>query len=137
MQPRSARQPLIPTTWRKLEYLEQGDHAAAEPLYREALAAFREIHELWWTGRCMQFLALVSYGRGDPQRSACLLGGSDAVLESGGARRIPSEESQHAELSRRLRIALGEAAFEVASAEGRAMTLAQAVADALDGQPSA
>ena len=41
-------------------YLDHGDFARAEPLYREALAAFREIRENWWTGRCLQYLARAS-----------------------------------------------------------------------------
>ena len=118
-------------------YMDREHHEAAEPLYREALAALRDIHELWWTGRCMLYLALAAYGRGDSRRAARLLGGADAVLESGAARRNPREERQHVELIRRLGSVLSEAVFKAALAEGRAMTPEQAVAYALDEQPSA
>jgi len=118
-------------------YLEQGDHAAAEPLYREALSAFRAIHELWWTGRCMRFLALVAYRQGNLHRAVRLLGGSDAVLKSGGSRLIPREERDHVDLIQGLSAGLGEAAFRAALADCQTMTPEQAIAYALDERPPA
>jgi tetratricopeptide (TPR) repeat protein len=104
-------------------YLELNDHAAAEPLYREALAAFREIREDWWTGRCLSFLAQTSSGQGNHLLTALLLGGSNAVLESGGARHIPREREAYESLMRATRDVLGEEMFIRTYERGREMPL--------------
>jgi predicted ATPase/class 3 adenylate cyclase len=104
-------------------YLELNDHAAAEPLYREALAAFREIREDWWTGRCLSFLAQTSSGQGNHLLAALLLGGSDAVLESGGARHIPREREAYESLMQATRDALGEETFTETYDRGHEMPL--------------
>jgi len=100
-------------------YLEHGNHAAAGPLYREALAAFREIREGWWTGRCMQFLALAARGRRNHLLAALLIGCSDAVLEANGARRNPRELTDRANLLDSLREALGQATYTDTYERGR------------------
>ena len=104
-------------------YVEQGDPAAAEPLYREALAAFREIREDWWTGRCLAFLAQTAFGQGNLLLTALLLGGSDGVLESGGARRIPRERGDYERLLQQTREALGDETFDQTYERGHEMPL--------------
>jgi predicted ATPase/class 3 adenylate cyclase len=104
-------------------YLDQGDFAGAEPLYREALAAFREIRERWWTARSLQFLARAAIGQGDHLRAALLLGGADALLEAGGARRIPRERRDYEALTRHAREALGDEVYEQTYGRGREMPL--------------
>lgn len=92
-------------------YLDVKDYAGAEPLFRDALAAFRGIREDWWTGRCMQYLALAARGRGSYLRSALLLGCSEAMLERGGARRIPAEQRRYDEVTADLQGLLGAELF--------------------------
>ena len=92
-------------------YMDRQNYAAAEPLYRDALAAFRDIREDWWTGRCMQYLALAARGQGNLLRSALLLGSSVAVLQRGGARLNPKEGRDRVELMQHLRSALGDETF--------------------------
>src|SRR5215212_6168976 len=100
-------------------YLDHRNYAAAEPLYREALAAFREIREIWWTGRCMQYLALTARGRGNHLLATLLIGCSDAVLEAHGARLNPRETRDRAELVTQLQEGLGEAIFSDTYERGR------------------
>jgi predicted ATPase/class 3 adenylate cyclase len=104
-------------------YLEQDAYEAAEPLYREALAAFSEIHEDWWTGRCLNFLAHCTAGRSNYLLTALLLGGSDAVLEAGGARRIPREHLDYERLMERTRAVLGDETFQQTYERGHQMPL--------------
>ena len=104
-------------------YLDWHNYAAAEPLYQDALTAFRGIREDWWTGRCMHFLALVARGRGNLLRAALLIGCSDAVLERGGARRIPKESRDRQELEQHARQMLGDATFEDTYDRGHHMSL--------------
>ena len=53
------------------------------------IEAFSEIREAWWTGRCMQFLAVATHGLGNHLLALLLIGCSDTILESNGARRNP------------------------------------------------
>ena len=104
-------------------YLEHGDPAAAEPLYKEALAAFREIREDWWTGRCLHFLARASYGQGNYLFAALLLGAADGVLEAGGAQHIPRERGAYLALMEQTRAALGDETFHQTYERGHEMPL--------------
>jgi hypothetical protein len=104
-------------------YLDYENYEAAEPLYREALAAFREIREVWWTGRCMQRLAMTARGRGNHLLATLLIGCSDAVLEAHGARRHPREQTDRDELVERLRDGLGEVTFTDTYERGRQLSV--------------
>jgi predicted ATPase/class 3 adenylate cyclase len=104
-------------------YLDVRDYAAAEPLYREALAAFRGIREDWWTGRCIQYLALAARGRGNLLLAALLLGSAAAVLERGGARLIPQEQRDNQEMLQHLRSTLGNETFEATYDRGQQLSL--------------
>jgi hypothetical protein len=117
-------------------YLDHGDFAGAEPLYREALAAFREIREVWWTGRCLQYLARASQGLGNDLLAALLLGGSDMVLNSGGARRIPRERQDYDAMMEGLRRSLGDEQFQHTYERGLLMPLDALLSLALDAPPA-
>jgi tetratricopeptide (TPR) repeat protein len=104
-------------------YMDRGNYAAAEPLFREALAAFREIREYWWTGRCIQYLAQTAAGQGNQFLAALLLGSSDAVMTSGGARRNPREEREYQDLTKTLRQTIGEERFADTYDRGHQMSL--------------
>jgi predicted ATPase/class 3 adenylate cyclase len=103
-------------------YLDHADFGAAEPLYREALAAFRAIREVWWTGRCMQYLALAAHGRGNHLLAALLIGQADAILEANGARWNPRDESDRAGLVRGLESALSTDAYVDTYQRGHQLT---------------
>lgn len=116
-------------------YVELGRHEAAVPLYLEALAAFREIREVWWTGRCMQFLAMATHGLGNHLLALLLVGCSDAILESGGARRNPREQRQRAELMGRLQKVLSTGTFADTYERGRRLS-AEAMLELVFDVPS-
>ncbi len=116
-------------------YMDHEEFAKAEPVVREALAAFREIREVWWTGRCLQYLARASRGLGNFRLAALLIGGSDGVLESGGARRIPRERQHYDAIMADLRDALGEEQFRHAYERGHQMPLDALLSFALETPP--
>jgi tetratricopeptide (TPR) repeat protein len=116
-------------------YLDHQQYEAAEPLFREAFAAFREIREVWWTGRCMQYIARAAHGRGDHLLATLLLGSSDATLESHGARRNPREENERAGLLRGLQDALSAATYAVTYERGR-QTSAEAMLEVIFDVPT-
>jgi predicted ATPase/class 3 adenylate cyclase len=113
-------------------YVDQGDFAAAIPLYREALAAFRDLREVWWTGRCLQYLAVAAHGVDNHLLATLLLGSSDAVLESGGAQRIPPEQQRYLDLTERLEQELGSFMYADTYDRGHQMTLESILALVFD-----
>jgi predicted ATPase/class 3 adenylate cyclase len=70
--------------------------------------------------------------QGDPGRAVRLLGAADAILHALGERLNPAPQREMDAEVALLREALGDAAFEAAWNEGRALTVDQAVRYALD-----
>jgi predicted ATPase len=116
---------LMGTCLPKLAFLlyEIGDLDGARALYIEALSHLSEIRDGWWASRCVQFLAMVAAGQGEPRRAALLLGIGDATLEAVGARRVPREGRIYEQTTASARAALGEAAFTEAYERGRSMSI--------------
>jgi non-specific serine/threonine protein kinase len=82
----------------------------------------------------LEALAAVNAFGGGTARAAVLIGAAEALLETGGKRvhrQYVSDPSPRGRAVAEVRSALGEAAFENARTEGRAMTLDQAVGYAL------
>jgi hypothetical protein len=67
---------------------------------------------------------------GQPVRAAQLFGAAEGLRARIGALGQPSERAVYEESVASVRAALGENAFSAAWAEGRAMTLEQAIAEA-------
>jgi predicted ATPase/class 3 adenylate cyclase len=103
--------------------MDRHDYAAAEPIYREALAAFRDIREDWWTGRCLFYLAATARGRGNLLLASLLLGSSESVLARSAARLNPKERRDQQELTTYLRGALGDPTYEDTFDRGHQMSL--------------
>jgi hypothetical protein len=70
--------------------------------------------------------------QGAPAAAARLSGAADAQAPAGGARLAPDDRGTYERDLAAVRAALGEAAFAAARAEGHAMTLERAVAEALE-----
>jgi hypothetical protein len=66
--------------------------------------------------------------RGQPARAAQLVGAADGVLASINARWWPTEQFAYDFIAALIRPLLGEADWDAAYAEGRRMTMDQAVA---------
>ena len=103
----------------------------AEELSRQAIdtATARE-HDLYlsWT---LNGLAAVKAAKGEPLRSATLLGAADALILRAGGEWPPDEREQHDETEAALRQAAPPGELADARAHGTAMTREQAVAYAL------
>ena len=67
----------------------------------------------------------------EPQRAAKLFGAADAIRELTGHKRTDEEEAEEAQFMRRLRSMLAEAEFNSLWAEGKSMTMEQALQLAL------
>jgi predicted ATPase/transcriptional regulator with XRE-family HTH domain len=112
--------------------VRQGDVSRAEELRREALALSRELGD---TGRCaegLEDLAATAGAAGQWERAARLLGAAAAWREAFGA---PQPRWQRDELEAgmiTMQAALGEEAWVAVYAAGHALSLDEAVAEALD-----
>jgi hypothetical protein len=128
--------------------LDQGEVDRAATRIGESLEYLRDIGERWGTtGRlkgvaavaaapwgipaCLEGLGGVAGARGEAARAVRLFGATAVLRELVGYAREPVDQPGFARWSAPVRATLGEEAFAAAWAEGEAMTLDDAVAEAL------
>jgi non-specific serine/threonine protein kinase len=116
---------------------EQGDYGRATALLKESLLLGRDIgaRELLATG--LESLAWVAAARGQADRAARLGGVAEALRGVLGAPLPPDERASHERAVNAVRTVLGEEGTTVAWAAGRALTLDEAIAQALAVGPPA
>jgi predicted ATPase len=107
-----------------------GDVHGARPLLREGVNAARELGQV--EGFMYGFASLgVAYARDDPLRAARLIGRADALCEETASDLEPLEGRVRDEAKAELRASLGEDAYAAAYAQGRALSLEDALTLAL------
>jgi hypothetical protein len=111
----------------------QGDVAKAERLGREGLALVLELRDLRFCVSGLELLASTAGVAGKGERAARLLGAAARVRETIGAPQPPQEQADVAVAA--ARAALGEEAWAAAYAGGEALSLEQALAEALKAEP--
>jgi predicted ATPase/class 3 adenylate cyclase len=116
---------------------QERDFERASRLYRQSLRSYWEMGHRWEPIICLEGLAAATLSAGDPARSTALYGAASAQRDAIMEPLPPPERPGHDQAVAAARAVLGDEAFAAAWAEGRAMTLEQAVAYALDEQPSA
>jgi DNA-binding SARP family transcriptional activator len=115
--------------------LLRGEPGLATSSFKEGIGLSREMGDLANVAYCLEGLAAVAGARGEAGRSARLFGAADGLLETIG---VPvwtyykPDRSLYERTMAELREALGEAAFEAAFSEGRAMSPGQAIEYALE-----
>jgi hypothetical protein len=109
----------------------QGRYDQAMALYARTIAGWQELghhaaatHEL----ECIGFIAIA---QSQPQTAARFFGAAEAARESLEAQMTPAEREEYDRHLSALRAQLSEAEFAAAWAEGRALSLDEAVAYAL------
>jgi predicted ATPase/class 3 adenylate cyclase/tetratricopeptide (TPR) repeat protein len=110
----------------------QGDLARATALYREALALLRDLGQQGNVPEGLEGLAEVAWARGQPERAARLLGAAEALREAIRAPLPPADHAEHERLVATVRAGLDPATFRAAWAAGRAQSVAEAIAAALE-----
>jgi predicted ATPase/DNA-binding XRE family transcriptional regulator len=120
--------------------LSREDYQGAAGLLEEGVILSGQMGDRAQLAHFLEGLAVVSGTRRDAQRPALLLGAAEALLEEVGARiynYYQPDRSLYEHTAGNVRARLGEAAFEEAWDEGRAMDFEEAVAYALDRKDDA
>lgn len=106
----------------------QGDRRRAAAHFQLSLSLYRELDSKTEIPYLLEGLALIAAEEGHWIQAAHLWGAASAGRDSIHAHLPPSYQADFAPILTRVRTALGEAAFAAAWAEGRALTLDQALA---------
>jgi tetratricopeptide (TPR) repeat protein len=123
---------------------DRGDVAAARTLWRESIEILRQVGDRRGVAHLLEGFASLELARpghkprvmaGAPQRAARLLATADILREAAGVPRSANERARYEDDLTRVRADLGEPLFDEAWAAGRAMTLDEAVASALQEYP--
>jgi predicted ATPase/class 3 adenylate cyclase len=115
----------------------RGESERAATCLEESLALSRGLGDRRHAAEVLEALARVVRAQGQPERAAQLLGAAEALREAVGAPRPAGQRAAYEHDLVGVQACLANQAFAAAWAIGRAMTLEQAVAYALDEQPSA
>jgi predicted ATPase/serine/threonine protein kinase len=111
---------------------EEGDLPAARAHYREALAIEQALGSKSEISISLDGLAAVAAKRGEWERAARLAGAAEALREAIGYELEVPDRALRDRYVERVRAALSDAVFEEGVAEGRALTMEEAVREALE-----
>jgi predicted ATPase/class 3 adenylate cyclase len=117
--------------------LAEADVERAETLSLESLALLRDVGARPDIAIASESLAVVAYRRADPIRAVRLLSAATRLRDTIGTQAAPADRAGLERVLAAVRVQVGSGKFDAAWAEGRAMTLEQAIAYALDEQGSA
>lgn len=112
----------------------RSDLARARTYYNEGLNLVRTSPNPWGLGFALDAGATLALAEGNPEHAALLLGAAEAAFEHLRYLLAPIERDEHARTLAAVGTSLSEAAFDARLAEGRAMSLDQAIARALGPQ---
>jgi predicted ATPase/class 3 adenylate cyclase len=118
----------------ELAHLErrQGHFAQAKPLYRETIQEWRKIGHRAAIAHELECFAFLAKAQEEDQRAARLFGAAEILRENINIPMMPAERPEYDREVNDLRANMDEAAFAKAWAEGRALTMEQAVTFALE-----
>jgi DNA-binding CsgD family transcriptional regulator/tetratricopeptide (TPR) repeat protein len=114
--------------------LMQGDRKRARSYYRESLMLCKELGDKLVASESLEGLACVAGVRGEAERAAKLFGVAEALSEAVGSQHVPEEDALRDPYLADARSRLDETSWRAAWAEGRAMSMEQAIDYALSEQ---
>jgi predicted ATPase len=116
--------------------MREGDWERAIARLGESLDVRREIGDKGGSAWCLERLAEVAQAQGEPEKAVRLLSAAAALRISIGSVIDPVDQAEYQNTRAALRTELGEPRFAAAWKDGRALTLEQAIAYALERQIS-
>jgi non-specific serine/threonine protein kinase len=114
--------------------VQQGDHARATALLKERLVLVRQLRDRWNLPDAIESLAWVAGVAGRAERAARLYGAGEALRQASGTGLLGERQTRRERRLAILRDSLGEARFVAAWAAGHALSLEDAIAEALAGE---
>jgi DNA-binding CsgD family transcriptional regulator/tetratricopeptide (TPR) repeat protein len=111
--------------------LLQGDYDRARTSYQESLTLCKELGTKWTASESLDGMACIAAAEGEAVRAARLFGAARGLYEAGGYHHMPEEDAVREPYLADARSRLDEASWEEAWAEGRAMSMEQAIEYAL------
>jgi non-specific serine/threonine protein kinase len=131
--------PGVASALHKLSQLRRrrGERDDALALLRESIHLQQELGNKQGIAECLAGFGSLAYDHGDPKKAARLLAAAARVLESIGAPLAPADRVEFERDVKAARSALGESAYQFAWKEGQALTMEEAVAEALSDRPPA
>jgi predicted ATPase/class 3 adenylate cyclase len=111
----------------------QGEYVRAAAHFVESLTIESELGHKPHIPACLEGLAWVAGEQGQPKQAAQLLGAAEALREASGASIPPADHAEYERTVTAVRAQLDAATFAAAWAAGRALSLEQAIAYALEG----
>jgi tetratricopeptide (TPR) repeat protein len=116
---------------------DQGDQERALALYAESLTLYKRVGDRVGIAACLEGLSCVAFAQGQMERATRLSGAAAALRDEIGAPLPPADRPAYERAVAALHTALGDDAFEAYWEAGRALSLEQAIAEALaPGEPS-
>jgi predicted ATPase/DNA-binding SARP family transcriptional activator len=109
----------------------QGDLDWAEAAWLESLTLFQTLGERPRVALCFEGVSRLAVARGQPERSAIMLGAAGALRNELGAPSFPSDRAAIDACRLNARTALAQAQWEQFDRQGRTMTTTEVVAFAL------
>jgi predicted ATPase/class 3 adenylate cyclase len=109
----------------------RGDYGTAHSLYKNALKMSRETGNHWNIAYSLEALTALAVAQQDMERAARLFGATETFYSQLRFLMSPLERDNHERDMAAAREALGEEVFAVLQAEGRAMTMHEAIEYAL------
>ena len=125
----------------QLDYLARaswlrGDREKAEALAREAVVCKRAVDDRLGLTMALETLASMAADRGAHERAAILLGSAQRVCDETSLTLIELHRQQHEHSVSTIIRGIGQKGFDAAYVRGRAMTIGEGVAFALDDRPT-
>ena len=108
-----------------------GNYTKAKNTYKETIKVFEDLGNRPAVAHQLECFAMIAIVEEEPQRAAKLFGAAEAIRELTGYKRTDEEEAEEAQFMSRLRAMLPEAEFNMLWAEGKSMTMEQAIQLAL------
>ena len=108
-----------------------GDFVEAKKTYQETIKVFQDHGNLPAVAHQLECFAMIAIVEEEPQRATKLFGAADALRARTGHTRTAEEELEHVHFMRRLHAMFPEVEFNALWAEGKSLTMEQAIQLAL------
>lgn len=111
--------------------LDRGEVSRAAKIAAQAATLLRGLKATWKIPECLEVLAGVAGARGQPERAARLFGAAEALREVNGAPMNTADRAIYSRSVATARAGLSATALTAAWSAGRALTVDQAIEEAL------